>query len=64
MFHSLIPLKNEQIFKGNVKCKKIYVKRVGNWPLFEIWNQSQKNVGLKKAYFLGHPNSCSCVQNA
>ena len=27
-------------------------------------NRSQKDVGLKKAYFLGHPNSGSCVQNA
>ena len=30
----------------------------------KILNQSQKNFSVKKAYFLGHPISGTCVQNA
>ena len=30
----------------------------------ENLNQNQINFGLKKAFFWGHPNSGSCVQNA
>ena len=36
MFHSLIPLKNVQIFNGNVKYKSFNIKWVDNWPLFNI----------------------------
>ena len=30
------PFKNVQIFKGNVKCIFFYIKRVDNWPLFNV----------------------------
>ena len=40
MFHTLIPLKNVQIFKGNVKCKTFTLQ--DNWRLLIV----------KKYYFL------------
>ena len=40
---------------------KILTKDIDSKRKFEI---KAKIFGLKKAYFLGHPNSETCVQNA
>ena len=47
----------------NIRAKKVHVyilaKDIDSKRKFEI--EAKKNFGLKKAYFLGHSNSGSCV---
>ena len=51
MFHSLILLKNVQIFKGMQNVKLFYIKRVGIWPLFNV---QKSNVDLLPNMFSYH----------
>ena len=56
-------LRTDKDLKSKKEEKSLYISQGYRFKKI-IWNQSQKKFGLKKAFFLGHPNSGSCVQNA
>ena len=55
---------DKELKSKNFRGKIVHILAKDIDSKIEIEYQSQKNFGLKKAYFFGHPNSDSCVQNA